>query len=171
KTHTLLQQPATQEATSPEIRRFGFVESVHLFDRQRLARQIRHLRHRQLHLRGQRITADARFQQILAAALVLVHRVELIEKRSTVFLCYFLDRTSGEEIVDGLPARLESHALMSRREKSARPVDRAARRQTACIGQNNKRRQLVRLRTQTVGQPRAQDGKTVEAKSAVLLER
>ncbi len=60
---------------------------------------------------------------------------------------------------------------MPRRQKAVGPIDRAARRKTAGVGNDHERRQLVGLRSQAIGEPGAEGRKPVEPKAGVFLKR
>src|SRR4051812_7378865 len=60
---------------------------------------------------------------------------------------------------------------MTRGKKSGRPINRAASRQTARIGEHNERRKILVFQAQSVTQPCAHARKSIHGKSSVHLKR
>ncbi len=81
------------------------------------------------------------------------------------------NRFGGSQVIDGRTPAAKHNALMARGEKPVGPVDRAAGGKTAGIGNDDVGGQVVAFRAETVRQPRAEHGESVQAKSGVLLKR
>ena len=134
-------------------------------------RRVRDFGHGQLHLGGQFVAAHPRRQRVVGAALGGVAAIHARQQLARRAFARLVDRSGRGQVVDRRPASSEHHALMPGRQKAVGPIDRAAGRQSARVGNHDERRQLVGLGSQSVRQPRAERRKAVQSKAAVLLER
>ena len=169
--HALLEQPPRQEATPAELRRLRSVEAVEILDAARLARQVRDARHRELHPRGEFVITTPRVEVVARAIRGDTKGFERPQQVAAVPLGVLGDRACREEVVDGRAARPQGDALVTRGQEAVAPVDRAARRHPARVGQDDVGGQVVCHRAEAVTQPRAHDREAVEAEAGVLLER
>src|SRR5687768_1591818 len=75
-----------------------------------------------------------------------------------------------KEIIDRSPFAAHDHALMTRRKKTVRPVDRPARRKTSRVRDHHIRGQIFRLAAKPIRQPSPENRKSVQPKACALLK-
>src|SRR5207302_1031049 len=107
-----------------------------------LAADVEHLLRGGLQLRGERVAGDARLEVCLAGMTCEVALVELIEESEVVALRLTAEVRCGVEIGDARLARADDRALIEGWQPAVAPVLHAHHRQTARIGERDKRRQV-----------------------------
>jgi len=94
------------------------------------------LRHGQLHLCRELVAADARGQNVVGArtTMAFVHGREQLPRRQFLLRG---ERARRSKIVNRRALSAENNALMPGRQEAVAPVDRAAGRQAARVGNDH----------------------------------
>src|SRR5690606_16327156 len=114
------------------------------------------------HARGELVTFDPRGERVVSHTRLAMTHVQLLQQRPAGQLGFLRDVLCGEQVVQRNSAAAEWRPLMPGGKKAVRPVDRSPRRKSPRIGNDDERRQTVGFVSQSVAQPRSEDGKTIQ---------
>ena len=151
--YAFFDQPPREQAVRREtgLARLGAIQVEHVL---RFLRDIHQLRHARLHAIGHLVLRDAgqRLGIAHAAELVAVQRLQGIERLPAQLGVHAVG--IGKE-QHGITLRAQRHALVNRWQKPAAPKRCPAVGSVRARHHHDEARQVVRLRAETVTQPRA----------------
>ena len=148
---------------------FQRVESLR---RHAFTTQLRRLGRTELQAGGEFVGRDARVEFGVSRAfggVSAVERLEVIPVAPLRVAAQVCELSRRKQVCDRRPAVVgcDGRGLMDGRQKSCAPVDHAARRQAARVGQHDEGRQVFVLTAEPVGHPCAHRGESGQDESAV----
>lgn len=148
------------------------IELVEFFRGGRLAADVGGFGSAELEACGELISCDAGFEFGVFLSLRSVAAIEHLEEITAGLFGALNVTRRRKEVGDGrfLSAGGEHSALMDRRQKASTPVQNAARRQSAWIGQHDESGQVFAQATEAVGDPCAHAGEAWQDEAAVRHE-
>ena len=154
KAHAALEQPPRQQQASAEFLGAIVVEPVRLAGGFLFLTEIKNARHFHLHAISQLVAVHARGQLGVARTPGDVVFIELRQKIEVAALLLARDTLGRVQIENRRTLRAQRGALKVRRQKAVGPVRRAALR-IGHLGQHDESGQILILRAEPVGDPRA----------------
>ena len=168
ETHAALGEPAREQAVGGK-RAVARGATVELEGARIFAAQVRELRHARLHLERQLVLRDARRDLgVMHEGVVLA--VERDDRVDVGALLRARDATGVVQVVHGVAATVELHALETARQKSAAPLpcrDRLRRTAGARRHHHDEAREIFRLAAKPVVDPRAHARATGDLRARV----
>ena len=154
--HATLGEPARHEAVRGETAVARLLDAIAVEDVLRLVAEVGQLRHGRLHAKRHLVLRDAR-GDFRIDPFRRKHPVQAIDLLHHLTLRALADAIGIADVMHRVALRLELDALKLARQQSARPLPRGDRLRAglALRREDDEARQTVRLRAQTIEEPRA----------------
>ena len=161
--HAPLGEPSREQTVGGVAAVAGFLHSVEVEHFLRLVLEIHEVGHARLHLESQFVLRDARgdLRIVLLLTEEAVHPRDLIDDLPLRALTHAVRIPN---VVHRVTARLKLNALESARQHAAAPLARRDRLLSRLAGgcEHDETRQILRLRAEAIGQPRAHAGPALD---------